>query len=663
MPAQKTSILIVDDEPRILSALARMLRLEAFDIVSCERPSLALEQAEARSFDIVISDFRMPEMTGIALMEKLAELIPYSMRLLMSGNADLRDVIEAVNAGSIHQFIEKPWNDGAVKVTLRRIAAEIKTRRENQALMTAIAERNTLLTQASERAELEMRRKERLFATISHEIRNPLHGLQGVLVALKPTLEGEQKQLLESAVSSAEYMSQVVNDVLDYSQGAAGKIQLSLKPFSPGRLIDELIQLMEPLAASKQLVVSRDQRSLANQRQFLSDEFRVRQILTNLLSNAIKYTESGRVEVCATETREGIYLDVIDTGIGIPEDKLGDLFGEYVMVDPEHARTYGGTGLGLRIVKTLVELMSGDITVESKVGEGTRITIALPMETTEAEWVIDERQTDPKQVLGGKTFWVVDDMRANRLVVEQMAARYGAKIRSFESGEALLSQADAELDADVMLLDYNMPSMTGHELLLAIKRRYPEFSQPIFAMTASLNFEGSEQIKTAFDGMLTKPFDVEALVNALSGIDSTSRDQSANQEKPLKLANVLEDPLDQGFASEPDVVLDTDKFEALSSEMGTEVMQELLLAFSESLEGARAQIAPMALSPAELIEVAHALAPTAELMGFTPFAVLAREIDAYRASPPAALSDLRADEFLVALEAVLTQVEAAKNST
>ena len=403
MPAQKTSILIVDDEPRILSALARMLRPEAFDIVSCERPSLALEQAEGRSFDIVISDFRMPEMTGIALMEKLAELIPSSMRLLMSGNADLRDVIEAVNAGSIHQFIEKPWNDGAVKITLRRIAAEIETRRENQALMTAIAEQDTLLTQASERAELEMRRKERLFATISHEIRNPLHGLQGFLVALMPTLEGEQKQLLESAVSSAEYMSQVVNDVLDYSQGAAGKIQLSLKPFSPGRLIDELIQLMEPLAASKQLVVSRDQRSLANQRQFLSDEFRVRQILTNLLSNAIKYTESGRVEVCATETREGIYLDVIDTGIGIPEDKLGDLFGEYVMVDPEHARTYGGTGLSLRIVKTLVELMSGDITVESKVGEGTRITIALPMETTEAEWVIDEPQTDPKQVLGGKT--------------------------------------------------------------------------------------------------------------------------------------------------------------------------------------------------------------------------------------------------------------------
>ena len=124
--------------------------------------------------------------------------------------------------------------------------------------------------------------------------------------------------------------------------------------------------------------------------------------------------------------------------------------------------------------------------------------------------------------------------------------------------------------------------MTGHELLLAIKYRYPEFSQPIFAMTASLNFEGSEQIKTAFDGMLTKPFDVEALVNALSGTDSTSQDQSANQVKPSKLANVLEDPLDQGFASEPDVVLDTDKFEALSSEMGTEVMQELLLAFSES---------------------------------------------------------------------------------
>ena len=131
------------------------------------------------------------------------------------------------------------------------------------------------------------------------------------------------------------------------------------------------------------------------------------------------------------------------------------------MVDPEHARTYGGTGR-FKNRENLVELMSGDITVESKVGEGTRITIALPMETTEAVGHC-EPQTDPKQVLGGKTLWVVDDMRANHLVVEQMAARYGA-IRSFESGEALLSQADTELDADVMLLDYNMPSMTGHEL-------------------------------------------------------------------------------------------------------------------------------------------------------------------------------------------------------
>jgi hypothetical protein len=182
-------------------------------------------------------------------------------------------------------------------------------------------------------------------------------------------------------------------------------------------------------------------------------------------------------------------------------------------------------------------------------------------------------------------------------------------------------------------------------------------------MTASLNFEGSEQIKTAFDGILTKPFDVKALANALSGIASDSQHQRANREQPLNLADVPAGVLDQGSALEPDAVLDSDKFETLSSEMGPEVMQELLQAFSESLDGAKAQIAPMTLLPAELIEVAHALAPTAELMGFTPFAVLAREIDAYRASPPASLSDLRADEFLVALEAVLTQVEAAKNSS
>ena len=165
-------------------------------------------------------------------------------------------------------------------------------------------------------------------------------------------------------------------------------------------------------------------------------------------------------------------------------------------------------------------------------------------------------------------------------------------------------------------------------------------------MTASLNFEGSEQIKTAFDGILTKPFDVKALANALSGIASDSQHQRANREQPLNLADVSAGVLDQGSALESDAVLDSDKFETLSNEMGTEVMQELLLAFSESLDEAKAQIAPMTLFARELIEVAHALAPTAELMGFTPFAVLAREIDAYRASPPAALATCALTNFL-----------------
>ena len=130
---------------------------------------------------------------------------------------------------------------------------------------------------------------------------------------------------------------------------------------------------------------------------------------------------------------------MIDTGIGIPEDKLGDLFGEYVMVDPEHARTYGGTGLGLRIVKTLVELMSGDITVESKVvrehGLVSRCRWRLPKQNGS----LMSLKRIPNSTWW-QNLWVVDDMRANRLVVEQMAARYGAKVRSFESGEALLSQ-------------------------------------------------------------------------------------------------------------------------------------------------------------------------------------------------------------------------------
>jgi len=646
MPDTKTQLLIIDDEPRILSALARMLRLEPLGVVLCDTPMAAIERAKNQPFDIVLSDFRMPGMDGIALMKELAALLPESTRILMSGNADLRTVIESINKGAVHQFIEKPWNDDAVKVSLRRIVSEIQTARQNRLLTSALSEQNLLLTQASERAELEIQRKERLYATISHEIRNPLHGLQGILTVLDKDAEGEQKKLLEAAMSSADYMLQVVNDVLDYSQAEAGQVELSLRPFSPLILIEDLVRLMEPMAASKSLYLNANPKNLTPDDYFLADDFRVRQVVTNLLSNAVKYTNEGGVDLGVESVSDGITFEIRDSGIGIPEDRLDDLFGEFVMIDPDHARTYGGTGLGLKIVKTLVDLMQGHIETTSEVGVGTRFKIFLPMETTDLR--SSRERIESSTILQNKVIWVVDDMRANRLVVEHIAKRYGAKVESFESGYALLDHAKGQMDADVILLDYNMPELTGFDILKALRSSFDPLKPQVFAMTASLNFEGAEAIISEFDGLLSKPFNASTFLRTMSQLDARG------PSTPLSPETAKAEGEGRGGLAPP--TLDAAAFAALRDDMGDEVMLELLQAFSGSLTDAVDRIRPMSIKPAELIEVAHALAPTAELMGFVPFALQAREIDRRRPDPPPALSDLNAETFLVLMEQVLSLV-------
>lgn len=627
-------LLIVDDEARILSALQRLLRREPYQLRVAGSGAEALTVLETETIDVVLSDYRMPGMDGLALMREIQARHNGVERVLMSGNADLRLVIDAVNEGHISQFVEKPWGDGALKILLSRLFLNQKLARENQELIKAVQKQNTLLLQESEKAVMGIRQKERLFATISHEIRNPLHGIQGILEILTQDrqLADSAKKLLSTAVTSAAFMRQILDDVLDYSKSEAGKMSLQEKLFLPVALVEDLVSLMQPVADSRQLSLKISYEPIIEHQHYIGDDFRIRQILNNLLSNAIKYTESGGVEITIT-TGPGITFSVSDTGIGIPSDKRSSLFEAFTMVDEAHDRTFGGTGLGLSIVKNLTDLMSGEISVEERTGGGSTFVVHLPLAKGQAE-ATTESAPDISQVIQGMQVVVADDMAANRLIVENVLSRYGASVYSFPEGDSLLTfLAETKIKPDLILLDINMPGLKGDSVLHAIRELPSMLAEvPAFAMSASLNFEGSERITQQFTGLLSKPFSVGQLLEL-------ARSYAPSQLRPASEARVPslapEDRRSRGHGdaleiSQPEVK--TPEIEALASEMGDDLVLELLEAFKASLALSIEQLDVELSTAIQVIDVAHSLKPTAFMLGMTTLADCCQRIDDLRST-------------------------------
>ena len=381
------------------------------------------------------------------------------------------------------------------------------------------------LEQALVEAKTASQSKSTFLANMSHEIRTPLNGVLGMAELLDGLIDDpRRKEMIGTIRRSGELLLNVINEVLDMSKIEAGKMIIERIPFVPA----EVARQIEPLHGLRAEEKGLDFEVLTNsgaEKLRLGDSFRIQQILNNLLSNAIKFTESGSVSLVMS-ARDGkpLTIEVSDTGIGMSPEQVDRVFDNFEQAEGGTTRRFGGTGLGMPIVRNLVELMGGTVTVSSKLGQGTRVRITLPLdETTEpaAPEPARSEQTVLKS-LRGVSLLIADDSPTNRIVISEMLKDTGAEIvlaiNGSEAVDLWRQRAEAGKPFDMLILDIAMPVLDGIGALNAIRKHTQRGAQaPAIAVTANaMSHQVSEYIMAGFDSHVPKPFRQAELLHAIS---------------------------------------------------------------------------------------------------------------------------------------------------
>jgi PAS domain S-box-containing protein len=384
------------------------------------------------------------------------------------------------------------------------------------------------LHEAKDAAEATSRAKSAFLATISHEMRTPLNAVIGTATLLEfSPLNDDQRELLRLLKSSGDSLLTVVNDVLDFTKIEAGRIELDVRPFNLQDTVSDSLRLVEHLARQKELQLAAAFTS-ESAGWFLGDDTRLRQILLNLLSNAVKFTERGgvRVEVTgkkSTAEHVDLHIAIIDTGIGIPANRLERLFQPFSQVDSSTTRRFGGTGLGLAISQRLAELMGGRIEVSTVDGAGSTFTLRARFARAEAPLELSAGELPRLGASDARTLRVMlaEDNPVNQLVQLRMLRQIGYECDLAANGVELLDAFDKS-EYDVVLLDIQMPVMDGIEAAKELRRR--GFSRVrLVALTADVTTETRQDCGEAgIDEFLSKPLRLDALTAVLARAEASA---------------------------------------------------------------------------------------------------------------------------------------------
>ena len=474
------------------------------------------------------------------------ELIGKDHRLINSGHHSkeyMTDLWETINAGKIWRgevknrakdgttywvsstivpFLDeqkKPYQYVAVRTDIteqKRVAKELTEAKILAELATEIAEEaKNSAEKAAKIAEEAVKSKQQFLSNMSHEIRTPMNAIIGFTkVVMKTDLTAKQKEYLSAIKLSGDALIVLINDILDLAKVDAGKMNFEKTPFKLESSISAMLQLFETKVQEKnlELIKNYDNRI---PKVLIGDSVRLHQIILNLLSNAVKFTTEGKITVNVDLLSEDkdfvtIKFSVEDTGIGIDESNIINIFENFQQATNETSRIFGGTGLGLAIVKNLIEAQGGSINVKSELNQGSTFSFTLSFQKTITETVIDELAIEINKDLKNIKVLVVEDMALNQLLMKTVLDDFGFERDMAGNGKIAIDMLQKK-SYDIILMDLQMPEMNGFEATEYIRNTLKS-DIPIIALTADVTTVDVAKCRAAgMNDYIAKPIDEKIL--------------------------------------------------------------------------------------------------------------------------------------------------------
>jgi signal transduction histidine kinase len=520
-------IVHLEDDPFDRELIEHALRADGLDCVIVAAPTRqTFEAALAEQPDLILSDMSLPDFDGIAAQQLAMWRWPLVPFLYVSGSMGEEAAIERLRSGATDYVLKNRLEKlpTAVRRAVReaedrrqRSSAEEALRKLNADLERRVSERTEALTRANlalVRARLDADRanlaKSEFLSRMSHDLRTPLNAIIGFAQVLEMEgLTDDQQEGVGHILRAGRHLLDMINEVLDIARIEAGRLSLSLEPVNVDHLVRAAVELIEPLAARRKLSLRVE---IPPATYVIADRLRLNQVLFNLLSNAVKYNRDGGAVRVSTYTDGGrTSVLVTDTGPGIPPGKVQLLFTPFERLGAEQLGVEG-TGLGLALVKGLVEAMDGTTTVDSVVDQGSCFTITLP--TAQADEVaivhddVDDESLRPDSGVSGTVLYIEDNASNARLMEVVLSKRPGITMLHAADGETGLAML-RERHPNLVLLDLHLPNVSGQEVLRRIWSDPATRHIPVVVLTADATpAQMRRLLASGATAYLTKPVDI-----------------------------------------------------------------------------------------------------------------------------------------------------------